>query len=170
MGCASIRLRGKWSSEYMSIPLSKSNKEWQKLWFYLRNNDDTPLPIFIGRLIEEASDAWRYRPIAKEQKWLGDLLKANVALKGHNLRGISIIGAYHVRRLAPLMVCTLLMYKMTPDSTPDGTVMVASEALSVGEMAQRIMEVMECPTDLSVDLSLVYPVPGHPTMHRTWVS
>ena len=42
----------------MSIMLSKSNKGWHKLWFYLRNTTD--------RLIEEASDTWRYGPIGKE--------------------------------------------------------------------------------------------------------
>ena len=52
--------------EYLSILLSKSNKGWHKLWFYLRNDDAAPLPIFTGRLIEEALDAWRYGPIAKE--------------------------------------------------------------------------------------------------------
>jgi len=53
---------------------------------------------------------------------------------------------------------------MAPDSTPEGTVMVAGEALSIGEMAQCIKEGMVCPVDPSVDLALVYPVPGHPAM------
>ena len=42
------------------------------------------------------------------------------------------------------MARALLMYKMTPDSTPEGMVMVTDEALSVDEMAQRIKEAMEC--------------------------
>ena len=50
----------------MSIPLSKSNKGWHKLWFYLKNNNAAPLPIFTGHLIEEGPGAWRYRPIKKE--------------------------------------------------------------------------------------------------------
>jgi hypothetical protein len=33
-----------------------------------------PLLIFFGCLIEEASDEWRYKPIAEEQQRLGDLL------------------------------------------------------------------------------------------------
>ena len=77
----------------MYIPLSKSNKGWHKLWFYLRNNAATPLSIFTGHLIEEAPDAWRYGPIAKEQKRLGDLLKAITTLKGHDLCGTGIIRA-----------------------------------------------------------------------------
>ena len=126
----------------MPIPLSKSNKGWHKLWFYLRNDAAAPLPIFTGRLIEEAPDAWRYGPIAKEQKRLGDLLKAIMTLKGHGLHVTGVVGAYHIRRLVPLMARALPMYKMTPDSTPEGMVMVAYEALSVGEMAQCIKEAM----------------------------
>lgn len=45
-----------------------------------------------------------------------------------------------------------------------GTVMVAGEVLSIGEMAQRIKEVIECLADPLVDLALVYPVSRHPTM------
>ena len=42
MGCVSIRLWGSRASEYMSIPLSKSNKGWHKIWFYLRNDAAAP--------------------------------------------------------------------------------------------------------------------------------
>ena len=69
----------------MSIPLSKSNKGWHKLWFYLKNDNDAPLPIFTGRLIEQVLGVWRYGPIEKEQKRLDNLLKAIVTLKGHGL-------------------------------------------------------------------------------------
>ena len=62
------------------------------------------------------------------------------------------------------MAHALPMYKMTLDSTPKGMVMVAGEALSVGEMAQRIKEAMECLADLLVDLAPVYLVPRHPMM------
>ena len=161
---ASIHLRGNRSSEYMSIPLSKSNKGWHKLWFYLRNNNGAPLPIFTGHLIEEAPDVRRYGPITKEQKRLSDLLKAIATLKGHGLCETGVVGAYHVRRLAPLMARALSMYKMMLDSAPEGMVMVTGKALSVGEMAQRLKEAMEFPMDPLVDLALVYPVLGHPAM------
>ena len=80
----------------MSIPLSMSYKGWHKLWFYLRNDAIAPLSIFTGRLIEEEPDVWRYRTIEKEQKRLGDLLKAIATLKGHGLHGTSVVRAYHV--------------------------------------------------------------------------
>jgi len=56
------------------------------------------------------------------------------------------------------------MYKMMPNSTLEGTVMVASEALSVDKMAWCLKEAMEFLMDPLVDLALVYPVLGHPAM------
>jgi len=52
---------------------------------------------------------WRYGPIGKEQKRLGDLLKALATLKHRGLCGIGVIRAYRVRRLALLMACALSM-------------------------------------------------------------
>jgi hypothetical protein len=56
-----------------------------------------------GWAIEEALDVWRYEPVAKIQRKLGDLLRAIETLMGTSLHGADVIGAYHVRRLAPLM-------------------------------------------------------------------
>jgi hypothetical protein len=41
-GCASVHLRSPRASEYMPIPLRKSNKGWHQSWFYLRNDDAAP--------------------------------------------------------------------------------------------------------------------------------
>jgi hypothetical protein len=65
MGCTNICLQSSRVSEYMPIPLRKSNKGWRKFWFYLKNDAVVPLPILFGRYIEEASDVWRYGPVAK---------------------------------------------------------------------------------------------------------
>ena len=103
-------------------------------------------------------------PIEREQKRLGDLLKAIATLRCWGLHGTGVIRAYHVRRLAPLMERALPMWKMTSDSMPEGMVMVAGEALSIGKMPQCLKEAMECPTGPSVDLAPVYPVLRHPTV------
>ena len=107
---------------------------------------------------------WRYGTIEKEQKRHGDLLKAIATLKGHGLCGTGVVEAYHVWKLALLMARTLPMWKMTPYSTPERTVMVVGEALNIGEMAQCIKESMQCPVDPSMDLTPEYLVSGHPTM------
>ena len=80
------------------------------------------------------------------------------------MKGSGIIGAYHVRRVAPLMARALPLYQMVPEASFEGT-MLANDALPPSEVAHRIKEAME-PTKDSVGavLDFVYPVPGHPLM------
>jgi hypothetical protein len=109
MGCTNIRLQRPRASKYLSIPPRKSDKGWWQSWFYLRNNDIVPMSVFSGRLIEEAPNKWRYKLIVEEQQRLGDLLRAIETLKGTDFHEVGVIGAYHIRRLAPLMARKLHM-------------------------------------------------------------
>jgi hypothetical protein len=85
-------------------------------------------------------------------------------MREHGLHGVGVIGAYHERRLVPLMVRALSMYQMPPRSLPDGTVMLAGGALSVGEVEQCLKEATEVPSSSSGDIVPIYPVLGHPPM------
>ena len=86
------------------------------MWFYAKNAAAAPLPDFTGHLIEEAPLVWSWGPPEKEKRRLFNLLDAIAFLKDHGLHGVGIIGAYHVRRMAPLMACVLKLYGMTPDA------------------------------------------------------
>lgn len=77
------------------------------------------------------------------------------------LCGTGVIGVYHVRRVVPLMAHALLMYQMTPDSSPKGTV-IFEGALSIDEVERRILEA----TASTEGLDPVYSVPGHPAMKQ----
>ena len=80
------------------------------------------------------------------------------------MKGSGIIGAYHARRVAPLMACVLPLHQMAPGASFEGTVLV-DEAFPPSEVAQRIKEVMEPLKDTAVVvLDFVFPVPGHPPM------
>ena len=79
-------------------------------WFYLKDDLAAPLPVFSGRLVEEAPPSWPWGPPIKEKKRMCDLLEAIVFLKNHGLRGANVIGGYHARRVAPLMLCVLPLY------------------------------------------------------------
>ena len=80
------------------------------------------------------------------------------------MKGSGIIGAYHTRRVAPLMSRALPLYLMVPGASLDGMAL-ADEALSPSEVAQHIKEVMESPRDSAgAPLDFVYPVPSHPPM------
>ena len=83
-----------------------------------------------------------------------DILDAIVFLKNHNLRGAGVMGAYHARRVAPLMARALLLYRMTHDAQLDGTVL-AQGPLCDSEVAQHIKEAME-------ESNTVFLILGHP--------
>lgn len=123
MGCASIHLRTNRASEYMVITPSKSNNGWHSLWFYVKNDDDAPLPTFTGRTIEEASSAWVWGPMEKKKKRLADLLEAIALLKRHGLQGIGGVRVYNARRVAPLMACSIPLYGMVPTMQLGGIVL-----------------------------------------------
>jgi len=97
-----------------------------------------------------------------EKKHLADLLAAIHALKVRGMKGSGIIGAYHARRVAPLMARALPLYRMVPGESFEGTVL-ADEAFAPSEVAQRIREAMEPTKDtFGSTLEPVYLVPGHP--------
>ena len=80
----------------------------------MKNDAAAPLSDFIGHLIEEAPQVWSWGPPKKEKKRMRDILDAIAFLKSHGLRGAGVIGAYHARRVAPLM---------TPGAQLDRTVL-----------------------------------------------
>lgn len=156
MGCVSIRLRQSRASEYMPISLSTSNKGWHGEWFYLKNDSSAPLLAFTGRYFPAALRRWEYGPVEDEKRRLVDsiVFKAIQTLKDCSLRGIGVIGGYHVCRLTPLMARSLLMYKMTPDAPSAGTVVSDNPdytglALSVGEIEECLWEATYCPPTMS---------------------
>ena len=80
------------------------------------------------------------------------------------MKGSGIIGAYHMRRVAPLMARVLPLHQMAPRASFEGTVLV-DEALPPSEVAQRIKGAMEPSKDSTgIVLDFVFPVAGHPPM------
>ena len=80
----------------------------------MKNDPATPLPDFTGRLIEEAPPTWPSGPPVKEKKTMHGILEAIVSLRSRGLRRAGIIGAYHARRVAPLMARALPLFEMVP--------------------------------------------------------
>lgn len=58
------------------------------------------------------------------------------------------------------MARQLWIWEMTPDSSPEGTVMVTDGAINLGEVEDRLEGAM----DSLSDLVIVYPVLSHPPM------
>ena len=148
----------------MLMRLSTSNKGWHSQWFYVRDDLSATLPKYSGCLIDEALESWLWGCPTPAKKHLTDLLAAIHTLKVRGMKGSGIIGAYHARRVAPLMARPLPLYRMDPGESFERTVLV-DEALAPSEVAQRIKEAMEPSKDTAGStLEHVYPVPGHPPM------
>ena len=112
-------------------------------WFYLKNVAVAPLPEFTWRLIEEASESWRkWGVLEKDKKKIQDHNAAIHILKESGMKGLGVIGAYHVRRVALLMTRAFSLYTMAPKTSFDGTTL-AEGALPNSKIAQRIKEAME---------------------------
>ena len=107
--------------------LSTSNKGWHSQWFYVKDDAAAPLLVFSGHVIQEAPRPWRWGVPIKEKN-INDLLAALQFLKDRGMKGSGIIGAYHARRVAPLMARVLPLHQMAPRASFKGTVLV-DEAL-----------------------------------------
>jgi hypothetical protein len=128
----------------MAITTMKSNKGWHSWWFYIKNHDTAPLPLFTGRTIMVAPLVWSWWHVDKERKRLTLLLGTIVHLKGHGLYGTSVIRAYYSRWVALLMARVLQLYGMAPGVWLEGTVL-AQDLLRDLEIQQRIREVLDEP-------------------------
>nr|TKW27773.1 hypothetical protein SEVIR_3G279100v2 [Setaria viridis] len=140
----------------MAIKTAASHKGWHQQWFYVKNYSNSPLPTFTGRVIKAVLELWSYGPVEKEKKRITGLLQAIEHLKGKGLTGAGVIGAYHARRVASLMLRVRSLADMVPGVPTEGTVL-AMGALADTEIRQRVEEALD---DKDVDCS----VPGHPPM------
>jgi hypothetical protein len=68
IGCAEIHLRRPPAHEYMVITTMKSINGWHSQWFYIKNHDTAPLPLFTGRTIVVASPVWARGPWTRRRR------------------------------------------------------------------------------------------------------
>ena len=131
--------------------------------FYVKDDVAAPLLVFSRRIIEEVPGSWKWGVPDKDKKRIKDHLVTLQILKERGMKGSGIIGAYHTRRVAPLMSHVLPLYLMGLGASLEGTVLVDKAPPS--EVAQCIKEVMEPLKDnAGVVLDFVYPMLGHPLM------
>ena len=110
VGCAGIHLHNNWVEAYPLMHLSTSNKGWHSQWFYIKDDAAAPMPVFSGRVVEEVPGSWKWGVLTKEKKNINDLLAILRILKDRGVKGMGIIGAYHARRVAPLMARVLPLH------------------------------------------------------------
>ena len=76
----------------------------------------------------EALGSWGWGVPGKGKKLLNGLLASLQTLKQRGVKGVGIIGAYHVRRVAPLIARALPLYQMVLEVSFEGMVLI-DEAL-----------------------------------------
>ena len=79
-----------------------SNRRWYNSWFYLRN-DDSGLPPYTGRIVEDCLEKWRYGVPREDQPKLQPLLEGLERLWSCCLMAAVVVAAFHRRRVLPLM-------------------------------------------------------------------
>jgi hypothetical protein len=95
-----------------------SNSEWERGWFYLRN-DGTGLLPNTGKVLKEKSNAWRHgvSPSSCQQR-LESLTDALWSLADTGLGAASVLANLHHRRIAPLMERAHHIYEMSDAADP----------------------------------------------------
>jgi hypothetical protein len=93
-------------------------------------------------LIEVASDRWTWGLGKEETRKIEDHLAAIRILKDAGLNGAGVIGAYHQRRVVPLMVRALPLHRMDLDA-PRGGMVLSEDSIAPSEAAQRIKDAMD---------------------------
>jgi hypothetical protein len=113
----------------MDARLSTSNKGSHSQWFYLKNNagpnlSEHTLPEFTGRVVEVVLESWAKWGVPKKdvKKITGHLATIKI-LKENGVKGSSITGVYHTRRVEPLMAHALSLNWMTPGAPLKRTVL-----------------------------------------------
>jgi hypothetical protein len=112
------------------------------------------MPEYTGHVIEVVPESWGWGVLKKDAKNIADHLAAIKILREADVRGSRVIGAYHVRRVAPLMARTLSMHRMVPVARLEGTVL-AEGRLTYSEITQRLKEAMDTPKDSSGPSSIL---------------
>jgi hypothetical protein len=134
-GCI-LQLRQARAQQYIPVVLVSSNKGWQRLWFYLRN-DDGRLPLFCQRVVTAIGSNWRYGAAREKQENLQPLLEALQELRDGGLTVARVVTAIHRRRVLPLIERRLPLSEMTPGVDLEGSQM-SLVPLSADDLRRRV--------------------------------
>jgi hypothetical protein len=98
-----LALRDTRKELYPLCTMTSNNADWEKGWFYLRN-DSAGFPQYTGEVLMVKSDTW-YHGVSPPawQRRLESLTTALRSLAYAELGAVSIITNFHHRGVIPLM-------------------------------------------------------------------
>ena len=138
--------------------MTSNNCDWDKAWFYLRNDDEL-LPAYTGKLLMEKPASWGYGVSPPECQ--AKLVVYTDALRrqaGKGLTAAAVVANFHRQRVLPLMERRLPLFKMTEEAPSEGSRMMA-ELLSREFATQRAERTVAPPPGGLGDL---WGIPMHP--------
>jgi hypothetical protein len=98
--------------------MTSNNAEWERWWFYLRN-DGAGLPPYSGKVLMEKADSWHHGVSpSSHQTRLDSLLTALKALADDGLTVGCVLANLHHRWIVPLMERPLRIFEMHEDADP----------------------------------------------------
>jgi hypothetical protein len=117
-GSMTIALRNMHREHYIPCTMTSNNAEWERGWFYLRN-DGTGLPSYSGKVLKERADSWHHGVSPpSHQTRLDSLLAALKDLADSGLTVGCVLANLHHRRIIPLMERPLRIFEMHEDADP----------------------------------------------------
>jgi hypothetical protein len=88
---------------YIPCTMTSNNTQWERGWFYLRN-DEPGLPPYTGKVVKEKTDSWWHRvSLSSRQDRLESAILAVKNLADTGLDAASVLANLHHRRITPLM-------------------------------------------------------------------
>jgi hypothetical protein len=98
--------------------MTSSNAEWERGWFYLRN-DEPGLSPYTGKVLREKADSWWHglSPSLGQDR-LESALLALKSLADAGLGAVSVLANLHHRRIIPLMERGLRIFEMEETANP----------------------------------------------------
>jgi hypothetical protein len=118
VGGVSISLREMRRELYIPCTMTSNNAEWERGWFYLRN-DEPGLPPYTGKVLKEKADSWWHAMSpSSSQDQLESALQALKDLADAGLGAASVLANLHHRRIVPLMERWLRIFEMEDMTDP----------------------------------------------------
>jgi hypothetical protein len=117
-GGVTIAVRETHRELYTPCTMTSNNTDWERGWFYLRN-DEPVLPPWTGKVVREEADSWWHdlSPSSRQDR-LDSALKALKALADAGLTAASVLASLHNQRIVPLMERRLRIFEMEETADP----------------------------------------------------
>jgi hypothetical protein len=117
-GSLSIAPRELCKELYIPCKMTSNNAEWERGWFYLRN-DGAVLPTYTGKVLKEKADSWHHGVSpSSHQARLDSVLAALKALADAGLSAGCVLANLHHRRIIPLTERPLRIFEMHEEADP----------------------------------------------------